>query len=224
MRTIGGIFGRSAYGPLYEHMLKVQDCLSMLLPMMQAFTMGEWKEVRRMAEEIHNREGEADVIKNEIRRSLSLSIFTSVERGEILLTLKAQDDICDGCEEVARLLEIRRTPAPDELDASFIKLTQQVAKVGTLAVDIVRRLQGWEEGSHSVSDVQAVVDMIDQLQHQEHLSSKLEQSALCSIFEHENKTDAVSLIFLMRIVEQLGEISASAENTADCIERMIGKR
>jgi len=35
MRTIGGVFGRSPMGPLYEHMLRVMDCLTELKPLMK---------------------------------------------------------------------------------------------------------------------------------------------------------------------------------------------
>ena len=224
MRTIGGIFGRSAYGPLYEHVLKVQDCILLLLPLIKSFIDRKWNDVARLTEQIHQKEAEADKIKNEIRRSLSRSFLHSVERTEMLLTLKAQDDISDNCEAVAQLLEIRNTPVPEEIGAAVLKVCDQATKVVSVLIGILEDLPGLEEKSYPPSEMQAVADQIDQLQREEHVSNVLEHAALREVFNKEEQLDPVSVLFLMQIIQQLGEIADAAENTVDCIERMIGRR
>ena len=224
MRTIGGIFGRPAFGAVYEHMLKVQDCLALLEPMMLSFTAHEWGEVERLAREMHQRENEADKIKSEIRRSLSRSIFTAVERSEMMLLLKAQDDVSDNCDEVAKLVEIRDTPAGAEIADGLIKLTRQVVHTGGILAQIELKLTRLEGETFPHEEVEKLVALVDQLQHDEHEGDVIEQAVLRKIFKDESRTDPVSLIFLMHIARELGEIADAAENTADVLERMIGAR
>ena len=224
MRTIGGIFGRSGYGPLYEHVLKVQDCVELLLPLVRSFTRQEWDEVGRLTEEMHRKESEADKIKNGIRRSLSHSFLHSVERTEMLLTLKAQDNVSDNCEAVAHLLEIRRTHVPDEIAEPLLRVCEQATKVGLVLISIIQKLPVLHEQSYPRAEMQAMAGLIDELHREEHASNQLEHTALKRVFDNEGSLDPVTVVFLMQIIQQLGDIADAAENTVDCIERMIGRR
>jgi len=224
VRTIGGIFGRSAYGPLHEHALKVQDCIGLLLPLVKSFLERNWGEVTRLKQEIHQREAEADKIKNEIRRSLSHSFLHSVERTEMLLTLKSQDDVADNCEGVAWLLGIRQTPVLGEIGDATIKVCEQAASVGSVLVSVVEKLPALEERSYPPEQMRAVNALIDELRTEEHTCNILEHDALREVFRNEGSLDPVSVVFLMQIIQRLGGIADAAENTADCIERMIGRR
>ena len=224
MRAIGGVFGRPAFGALYEHMIKVQDCLTLLHPMMLSFTKQDFEAVQRSAREMHQHENEADKIKNEIRRALSRSIFTAVERTEMLLLLKAQDDVSDNCDEVARLLEIRETPVWVEIAVEFMRLTERVVETGAVLGHMEERLKDLEGTTYPHAEMERLAALADQLQHGEHETAALEQAALRKIFENENRTDPVTLIFLMQIARALGDTASAAENTADVLERMMGMR
>jgi len=224
MRKIGGLFGRSAYGPLYEHALKVQDCLRLLTPLVRAFVECDYEQVGRLAEQIHHSESQADEIKNDIRRKLSHSFLHSVERAEMLFTLKAQDDVSDSCEDVAQLLEIRRTHVPGRVAGQALKLAQQVINVGLVLVEIDGKLPGLEEASFPDEGIREVSDLFDRLRREEHDANLQKQEALRELFRSERELDPVSVMFLMQTMEQMAAIANAAENTADCIERMIGRR
>jgi len=224
MRRIGGIFGRSAYGPLYEHALKVQDCLQLVVPLMRAFISVNYEEIGRLAQQVHERESSADRIKNEIRRKLSHSFLHSVERSEILLTLKAQDDVSDSCEDVAQLLEIRRTHVPERLAGVALELAEQAVEAGFALVEIDHRLPGLEEASFPEEGIRQLNDQLNSLHLKEYEANLIEQKALREVIAAESQLDPVSVMFLVQIVQQLGAIADAAENAADCIERMIGRR
>ena len=224
MRPIGGIFGRPAFGALFEHMLKVQDCLSLLEPLMLSFTKLEFNAARRYAYDIHQREGEADAIKNEIRAGLSHSIFTAVERTEMLLLLKAQDDISDNCERVAAFVEIRETAVWPELAVDFIRLAEQVASVGRMLGQVEKKLKDLEGTAYPHGEMEKVAALLDRVQQGEHDTGSLQQALLRRLFENEKRVDPVSVIFLMQIAQQLSKIVGAAENTADVLGRMIGTR
>jgi len=69
MKKIGGLFGRPAYGPIYEHMLKVMDCLKALDAIIQSFIDGDYEKIERLMEETCKLEHDADIIKKGIREN-----------------------------------------------------------------------------------------------------------------------------------------------------------
>ena len=77
MKKIGGLFGRPAYGPIYEHMLKVMDCLKVLDSLIQSFIEGNYPKIESLMEETCKLEHDADIIKKGIRESFTKSIFGS---------------------------------------------------------------------------------------------------------------------------------------------------
>ena len=221
-RKIGGPFGRSVFGPIHEHLVKVMECLELLVPMAEAFVQGDQPEVQRRAAEIHEREHAADQIKNEIRRRLSASIFSSIERSEVLLLLKTQDSVSDNCEEVAKLLEIRRTPVPEPLHQLLLDYAAQIYRTGECLAVATEKLQ--EVGSPSASEdlAQDIDGRLDEVGRQEHQANLAEQAFLKRLFEEEKSLDPVGVIFLMEISNQLAAIGDEAENTADGLRRLVG--
>jgi len=205
-------------------MLKVQDCLSLLEPMLLSFTKLEFNAARRYAYDIHERESDADRIKNEIRAGLSHSIFTAVERTEMLLLLKAQDDISDHCERVAALVEIRETSVWPELAVDFMRLAEQVVSVGRMLGQVEEKLKDFEGTAYPTGEMAKLAALLDRVQQGEHETGLLQQALLRRLFENEKHIDPVSVIFLMQIAQQLSNIVGAAENTADVLGRMIGTR
>lgn len=223
MKTIGGVFGRPLFSALYEHALKVQDSLALLRPLMVDFVEGRHEQVQRGAAEIHQKENEADAIKSETRRSLSRSIFNAVERSEVLILLKAQDDVIDNCWGVAKLLEIRRTAVCPEIAHELLQLTQSVALTVESLVEVEYKLAQLEGTSYPRSEMDRLTATIEHIHLQEHESDTLEHSALKAVFRNESRLDPVSCVFLMSIARGLGAIAGSVQNTAESLER-IGLR
>ena len=224
MKAIGGIFGRPVFSAVYEHVLKVQDSLALLRPLMEDFVGGRRDQVQRVAAEIHQKENEADAIKSEIRRGLSHSIFSAVERAEMLFLLKAQDDIVDNCWGVAKLVEIRQTATSPEIARELLQLAENVTQTVETLVGAEYKLAQLEGTTYPRSELDAVTAAIDHIHRQEHEADSLEHSALKTIIQNESRLDPVSCILLMQIARQIGSIANSAQNTADSLERMIGLR
>jgi len=223
-RKIGGPFGSSVFGPIHEHLVKVMECLELLVPMVEAFVRADQTEVQRLATEVHEREHAADKIKNEIRHRLSASIFSSIERSEVLLLLKTQDSVSDNCEEVAKLLEIRRTPVPEALHQLLLDYAAQVHRTGECLAAATAELQ--EVGTPSASEglANGIVGQLDEVGRQEHQANLAEQLFLKRLFDEEQSLDPVGVIFLMEISNQLAAIGDEAENTADGLRRLVGLR
>ena len=128
VRKIGGLFGRSAFGPLYEHMAQVVKTTRLLRQLAGRAVTGDHEQVRAMARSIDQEEAVADDIKEEIRRQLSDSIFTAVERSDTLLLLGLQDDVADNANDTGKLLSVRETSLPESLPHVFLDFTEAVVE------------------------------------------------------------------------------------------------
>ena len=94
MNIISKLFGKSPFEPLYQHMLKVKECVDLVKPLMESFIDGNQDKVEKYAKQIFKAEHKADLVKKEIRSRLPKSIFLPVSRGDLLRFLKEQDKNC----------------------------------------------------------------------------------------------------------------------------------
>ena len=217
MATYGGLFGRNPFDPVHEHALKVQDCLGPLVRVINAFIDGERDRLLQECERIRRLEGEADYIKNELRRQLTRSMFSRLERSDILALVNVQDDVSDGCEAAAILMEARRTASVPSLATPLSKLAEQVAVVGRMLPEITQLLREHPRpGTFSEKLSNHAIDV-----HQASFeAASLVRDFLKRLFAVESELDPVSVVLLMRLAETLGAIAGSAENVADCAVRI----
>lgn len=217
MKSIGGLFGRSPYGPLHEHMAKVQECVEKLPAAVTFFLNKEWEECRKKAAIISNIEHEADTIKQSIRANLSNSIFSPVKRSEILLMLKTQDAVADRCEDVAGILTMRKTPFPEFLNEDFLLLVERVVETTNLLTETTRNLVKLSEESGTQEDKNLILDQIAQIHEVEHKADVLEGRLKAELFEQEDFVDPVTVIILLDLFKMVGHIADAAENVSDAI-------
>ena len=215
MRRIGGILGRSPIGPLREHMLKAQDCARLLDPILAAFIAQDFDEVQSLSARIFRLEEEADAIKTEIRAKLSSSIFSAVEHGEVIALLKKQDDIADGCQDAARLLEVRRTVVTAGVAEALRPLDATVLQTVGALVEITALAQAQEPNAAA-----RVREQYEALHRARESGSDLAHRALKEVFAEEEELGPVSVVLLMQLIRTLSGINHSAENAADALMRL----
>ncbi|RLE06778.1 hypothetical protein DRZ78_04105, partial [Candidatus Aerophobetes bacterium] len=124
--TIARLFRQSPFEALYKHLLKVRECSDLLKPLMEAFISGDRALIKERVKRISELEHEADVIKNEIREHLPYHIFMPIDRSDILWFLREEDAIADSIEDVAKLIEMRKTPVPLELKEELMELINKI--------------------------------------------------------------------------------------------------
>ncbi len=224
MRRIGGIFGRQPFGPIYEHMVKVGDCVNLLRPLLDAVIDKDYDNARSIVKHMDELEGAADHIKNDIREHLSHSLFSASERGDIVIHLKVQDDIADACQDFAQSVSIRRTEIPEELAGLFQELTDGVCDAVDLLITASRRLRKVAESSFDKSRVEETRKQMKAVRLGEYEVEKKGRVILQRMFEIEDKLKPVTLHFLMTFVDELSHVANEAENTADSIIRMVSHR
>lgn len=223
MRTFFELFARSPFEPLARHGEKVNEVLKQLPTLMDAFLDEDWARTRELHESISRLEHVADEIKQEIRDHLPKSLFLPVDRGDLLRYLKEQDAIADTVEDLAVLVSMRETRAPDSMKPSVRDLVAKIIQAGQTWAEISSMLPSLQASSFTGPEVQKVLDLSRTLSHQEFEADQLQATVARAAVRHEEELGAVSFWFWMRISNTLGEVANHGENTADLLRLMLAK-
>jgi len=221
MSIISKLFGKSPFEPLFQHMLKVKECVDLVRPLMDAFLNEEDKKVENFARKIFKAEHEADLVKKELRNHLPKSIFLPVARGDLLRFLKEQDNIADSAEDLAVLLTLRKTKVPEELKKELKDFVDKVLETYEMAMRVSSEIKLLAETSFSGSEAHKVMQLIEELKVDEWEADKAQMTAAKKLFSIEEKLDPVSLLMLMNIFKELGVLANHAENAGDQMRMML---
>ncbi|MBN1809389.1 MAG: DUF47 family protein [Planctomycetes bacterium] len=224
MRQIGGFFGRSALGPLSEQMVKVRETVDELPGLFQAIFDAKRRHLQAVADTINRLEGQTDDIKDEIRGNLSRSFFSSVERSEILLLVKLLDAIADRCQDLAKFAATRPTVIPEYLQARMKSLMDAVVKSVHSLADAIAVIRELEEHQHVRQESARIEELLRQVALDEYNADQCQQDAIEDLFAHEDDIDAVSVFFILRLIEASGRVADDAENASDGFRRLFCTR
>jgi predicted phosphate transport protein (TIGR00153 family) len=221
MSIISKLFGKSPFEPLYQHMMKVKECVDLVRPLMDAFLNGEEKKLKEMAAKIFKAEHDADMVKKDIRNNLPKSIFLPVARGDLLSFLKEQDSIADSAEDLAVLLTMRKTAVPEELKPELKDFVEKVLETYEVAMTVSSEIKVLAETSFGGVEAHKVMDLIEKLKLKEWEADKAQMEAAKKMFSIEKKLDPVSVMMWMHIFNELGTLANHAENAGDRMRMML---
>ncbi len=224
MRRIGGILGRSPYGPLHEQTTKVTTCVEEVPKLLRQMARGNKKRVAASIKRIHRLEHEADEVKSAIRGRLSNSLFSSVVRVEVLGLVNMIDSIADNAEKVAKLVAVRWTAVPGHLGPELVGLGDMALESARRVTGVLGELRDLIEGSSSRKDAAKLLAKISDLGEFGFGVEEREIEVLKLLFEREEETRPVDLMFLMRIIGQVAAITREVWNVGDAIRRTVLNR
>lgn len=223
MRRIGGLFGRSAWGPLWEHLDKAKECLDLLKTSVEEFIAGHADKLQELARKVTRFEKEADTIKENIRLRLSRSIFSSVERSEIMAWLRQQDGIADSCEDTVKLFSLRKTKVVRELEMPLKKLVSRVIQMADELVFAVKMFGEINLVEVTKSQISELTKLINDTQKGKDDVDTLQLEFLRMLFKAEEKMDPVSIFFLRDTADKIARIADRIENVGDIMRHMLIK-
>jgi len=223
MSIISKLFGKSPFEPLYQHMLKVKECVDLVRPLMDALLKGDEKKMKEIAKRVFKAEHEADLVKKDIRNHLPKSLFLPVARGDILRFLKEQDHIADSAEDLAVLLILRKTIVPEELKDEIKDFVDKVIETYEMAMTVSSEIKILAETSFGGVEAHKVMELIEQLKLKEWEADKAQMKAAKKLFAIEKKLDPVDVMMWMNIFKELGTLANHAENAGDQMRMMLHK-
>jgi predicted phosphate transport protein (TIGR00153 family) len=221
MSIISKLFGKSPFEPLYQHMVKVKECVDLVRPLMDAVLQGETKKVKEIAKKIFKAEHYADMVKKDIRSHLPKSIFLPVARGDLLRFLKEQDNIADSAEDLAVLLTLRKTTVPEEMKEDLKDFVNKVLDTYEMAMIVSSEIKILAETSFGGAEAHKVTELIEQVKVKEWEADKAQMNTAKKLFSIEEKLDPVSVVMWMKILKELGTLANHAENAGDQMRVML---
>jgi predicted phosphate transport protein (TIGR00153 family) len=221
MSLIREMFTRSPFEPLRHHMAKVMECVDLVVPMFESVRDGRHDELDRLANKVFKTEHEADLIKDEIRRSIPKQFFLPVYRGDLLAYLKQQDDMADSVEDVAVLMSIKRIALPAEISSSSFEYVESVVTVCRKARKIADFLPRLVEKGLEGNVVQDALAMVADLEKSEWISDRQQFSVSKELFALDDRLKATDIFLWFRVFGELGQLANHAEKAGERLRRML---
>ncbi|MDH3973953.1 MAG: TIGR00153 family protein [Deltaproteobacteria bacterium] len=221
MRSIAGIFGRSPFKLLEQHMEKVKDVLDEVPPLFDALYESDFDRVKKHSENILKLEHEADKLKNDIRGQIPNSIFMPVDRRDFLNLLSAQDDIADAVEDLSIVLRLKNVTVPENIRPNFMELAGHVMDISSMANNIVQELDNLMEVSFGGPEADSVMAMINELSTMEWKADKLQFKLAREIFQMEETLSKGDFFVLLELGRKLGGLADKSEKVGKILRMFI---
>ncbi len=222
-RTIFELFAKSPFGPLQDHMRKALECANLIPDLFRALEDGEDEKFKEVSELIEKKEFEADTIKNDIRGDLPKTIFTPVDRRDLLEILAIQDSISDVAEDVMVLLNMKKLNISENMRNELWAFIGQVMKTLDQFGRVGEELDELMEASFGGAEAGKVTEMIDSLGKEEYEADRLQHALLKKLLSMEDELGALDIVMWMKVLKAVGDIANNAEKTANRIRLFLSK-
>lgn len=221
--TIFDLFAKSPFGPLQEHMNKIMECVRMIPDLFRAIEADDEERIRVITEKVQAAEYEADEIKNQIRSDLPSTIFTPVDRDDLVDILSFQDHISDVAEDVTVLYGMKKLPFPESIREPFWKFLEQVMETVEQYGRISGVLDELMQASFGGAEAGKVLAMISVLSEMEHQADLRQAELLRKLLSLEEELGALNIILWMRVFQCVGDIANGAEKVGNRLRLFLSK-
>jgi predicted phosphate transport protein (TIGR00153 family) len=222
-RTIFDLFAKSPFGPLQDHMRMVMKCVSLIPDLYRALEEEDPVTFEDLVEKIKEAEHAADNIKNEIRGDVPKTMFTPVDRDDLLEVLSQQDSISDFAEDVAVLLSMKELPFPATIRHEFWKFLDQVMVTVNQYSGINEELDELMEASFGGTEAGKVEEMINNLGREEHKTDRLQYELVRKLLSMEEELGTLNVMMWMKVLEATGNMANRAEKTGNRLRLFLSK-
>lgn len=224
MGLIKRFFAPSPFIQLHEHAKKVHECVELLHPLAEALLDENYEKIEELHNQMSKTEHEADVIKTELRDTMSDLYFLSVSQHELTQFLSYQDDVADAAEDFAVVLLLRKTKIPEELREDFMAFVEQVISISELLMKLESELSTLAESAFTGQEAQDVLKGIDKIGEEEWKADRLERKFARHFYGMEKKLDPITIVFLDKYSKRLSAVANNAEKTAKYLRLIIRRK
>jgi len=214
---------KSPFGQLLEHMEKVRECTDILGEGLIKYFKGDYKGFSDLAKKVSEIEHEADDIKRNLRNHLPTSLFMPVDKGKFMWALREQDKILDHAENLVKMLDMRRTKIPKELQEVFISHVKLVMKTVDAMQDAVGNIKDLVDTSFVKREREQTKKYIYKVHELEWKADQKKYALTQGIYNLEKKLDPMDVYHLLKIADWVDDIADHAENVSDWLRAMIAK-
>ena len=214
---------KSPFRQLLLHMKKVRKCIDTLDEGLIRYYKGDYKSFSKLSEDVSKIEHEADLIKRNIRNHLPKTVFMPVDKGKFLWALREQDKILDHAENLVKMLDMRHTTIPTELQDMFIEHFKLVVKTVCKIEDAEKHIMNLLEASFIQREREHIKEYIYQVHKFEWDADQVKLKINKKIYDIEKKLVPMDVYHLLKISNWVDDIADHSENVADWLRSMIAK-
>ena len=210
--------------PFDLHMLHMEKVVACLAKLSEIFTMvfdEKFDKIEDLAKLVSAHEHDADLVKNDIRKSLTKSFLFPIDRTNFLEILTLQDNIADIAEEIAGLLMIKQLTPPPEIKGLLKEYIDKNMDCFMDIKDIVLSFDQLLEASFGGPLATKVKEQVDAIAYKEHESSKLRRETIKALFSIGDQFSAPDFYLWMNFIENIGCIAHFSEKVALRIEMVL---
>lgn len=221
--SLAGMFGRSPIKPLQEHIRKCHQCAEMLVPFVEALNARDLDRAAELQKKIAAVELEADEIKRTIRKQLPKSLFLSFPREDLLDLLSSQDKVANKAKDIAGIMLGRQMAMPDELAEPMLRYVRGAVATSSQAVKAIGELDELIEtgfGGHEIKLVEKLIEDLDSL---EQVNDEQQVGIRNQLFAIEKSLHPVDVMFLYRIIEEVGELADRAQRVGGQLQMLLAR-
>jgi len=221
MPNILSLFRKSPFEPLYEHRLKVNECVGLLKPLFQALFDGDSEKQKSISDRISDLESEADKIKSEIRVIIPKGVFLPVNREDLMRYLKLQDDLADTMEDISLILGLKKIYAPEELSKEIMNFIDTVLEVCAIGNKSTKNLTTLAASGFKGAEVENVFKLVEKSELAERNSDKVGLALARKLFTFEDEMKPTDLFLWFRIFDLIGNLADNSDNTTAWLRNML---
>jgi uncharacterized protein len=214
---------KTPFSQLLDHMGKVRECIDLLGEGLVNYYQGDYHNFSKMTKKISEIEHEADIIKSNLRNHLPSSLFMPVDKGKFLWALREQDAILDHADNLAHMLNMRRTKIPEELQELFIAHSKLVMKTVKAMEDAVENIKDLVETSFVKRERDQTKEFIYKVHQFEYKADNKKFDMTKGIYKLEKELEPMDVYHLLKIADWVDDIADHAENVADWLRAMIAR-
>jgi predicted phosphate transport protein (TIGR00153 family) len=221
VRTIVGLFAKSPFRDFESHMGKIAETVNGLDAVFDAWFADDHDALKEAAKKVSQLEHEADLIKDTMRNQMPRTLFMPVARVDLLEVLSAQDDICDGAEDIGVLLSLRPLPVPEFMRDQLRALIESVKVTFAKSCEIIKEFDVLLAASFRGPERVKVLAMIDELSELEHQADKEQDKLLKAFFKHEDSFKPAEIYIWMKVIALIGDIANNSETMANRVRLVV---
>ncbi|MES9876556.1 MAG: TIGR00153 family protein [Candidatus Sedimenticola sp. PURPLELP] len=226
MRTtnpIASLLGSSPFKPLQAHMRIVNECVNEVPALFDALLKGDNAVLTEQKDKIFAKEGEADLLKHELRAHMPKSLFMPVDRRDLLEMLDLQDSIANIAQDIAGLMMERDMSVPTGMGEQVEAFVQRCVDTCNHASTIIEELDELIETGFRGREASKVEEMVEALNKLEDETDEMGIALTRTLFSMEDDLKPVSVMFWYQMLQWIGELADNAEKVGDRMRLLIAR-
>jgi predicted phosphate transport protein (TIGR00153 family) len=219
----GRVLGKSPFGPIKEHVDKVNESAKLLIPFMDSVLTQDWEKATQIKEQIVNLEIVADEIKLNLRLFLQKSLLLPVPRSELLQILEYQDMVANLSKEIAETVLVRRMSIPQALSNPFVEFLTNAVNIANRSYKAISELEDLLEVGFKGREVEIASQLADDVHKAETKNEKLGYELKVVVCGPESDLQPLEVFFLYQVVNQIEKLSKTADKIASHFQLLLAR-